>query len=134
LAARMSGIKKRIYTRHHSTFHHEYFPSAVKWDRLCNFLATDIVAISENVKTVLQKKEKVPLQKIHLIHHGFDLDSFLKPSSKSINTLKAQYLPTASKGKVIGVIGRYLHLKGHEYIIAAAENYLKKFPEDVFIF
>ncbi len=56
-AANLIGIKKRIYTRHHSTFHHEFFPKAVKWDKIANNLATDIVAISENVKNVLKTRE-----------------------------------------------------------------------------
>ena len=77
LAAKILGIKKRIYTRHHSTYHHDNFPHAVKYDKLCNYLATDIVAISKNVKKVLNSKEKVKEKKIHLINHGFDLDSFI---------------------------------------------------------
>ena len=52
-SAILAGVKKRIYSRHHSTYHHTYFSKFVKWDKLCNFLATDIIAISENVKEVL---------------------------------------------------------------------------------
>ena len=50
-AAKLLGIRKRIYTRHHSTFHHDNFPKAVKWDKLVNYLASNIVAISENSRT-----------------------------------------------------------------------------------
>ena len=32
-AAKTLGIKKRIHTRHHSSFHHEYFPKAVYYDK-----------------------------------------------------------------------------------------------------
>ena len=64
-ASKLSNIKNRIFTRHHSTYHHTYFPKAVKWDRLCNFLATDVVAISGNVEDVLVRLEKVPQKKNH---------------------------------------------------------------------
>ena len=58
-AAKFTRVKRRIYTRHHSTYHHEYYPKAIKYDRLINFLATEIVAISNNVKEVLRRKEGV---------------------------------------------------------------------------
>lgn len=133
IAAKTLNIRKRIYTRHHSSYHHEYFPKAVKLDKLCNYLATDIIAISLNVKNVLQK-ENVPLNKIHLIHHGFKLESFLNSSSESKEAIKSKYLPKNHSGKVIGVISRYMHLKGHSYIIDAAKSYLKKYPDDIFVF
>ncbi len=41
-AAYFAGVRKRIYTRHHSDYHHVWFPSAVKYDRYNNFLATDM--------------------------------------------------------------------------------------------
>jgi hypothetical protein len=60
-------------TRHSSDFHHIYFPSAVKYDRFTNWLATDIVAISENVQNILLNWESVNPAKVHLIKHGIDL-------------------------------------------------------------
>ena len=38
LAAKLSGIRKRIYTRHHATIHHVYFPRAVYYDKFINSL------------------------------------------------------------------------------------------------
>lgn len=125
--AKLLGIKKRIYTRHHSTFHHEYFPEAVKWDNLTNWLATDIVAISENVKKVLIQKENVSLNKIHLIHHGFDLEKFKHVTPKEINQLKASYLLNESK-PIIGVVSRFINWKGIQYIIPAFKQLLHEFP------
>ena len=61
IASKLCGINKRIYTRHYSTYHHQYFPNSVKWDKLNNTLATNIVAISDVVKNVLVEKEKVKL-------------------------------------------------------------------------
>jgi hypothetical protein len=75
IAARLAGVKKRVYSRHHGSYHHQYFPTAIKYDRLINFLSTDIVAISKNVQDILVDYENVPLKKIHLIHHGFDLQA-----------------------------------------------------------
>lgn len=128
LAAKLSGIKKRIHTRHHSTFHHDYFPHAVKYDRLINFMSTDIVAISGNVKSILIEKENVNPQKVKTINHGFDLEAFINVSADRVEIVYKKYkLP---KGKiVIGSIARYIYWKGHEYLIQAFGRLYSENPE-----
>lgn len=132
-AAKLTGVKKRIYTRHHSTFHHTYHPQAVKYDKYCNTIATDIVAISQNVKNVLIDKEHVPYQKVHLIHHGFKLSAFRQVSQNRIDKLKQKYKITSSDNPVIGVISRYINWKGYQYIIPAFKTITKYYPNVKFI-
>lgn len=69
--AKFLGVKKRITTRHSATFNQMYHPKSVKIDKQINRWATDIVAISKNVRAVLIDEE-VPESKITLIHHGSD--------------------------------------------------------------
>jgi len=122
----MSGIKKRIYTRHHSTYNHEYNKKGIWVDKLINWLSTDIVAISENVKKVLVEKEQVEPEKIHLIHHGFDLQCFEQVDSSRIGRITKQ---NKVRGKpVIGVIARWIEWKGIQYIIPAFSKLLQYFP------
>tara|TARA_B110000971_G_scaffold188195_1_gene197816 strand:+ start:3914 stop:5026 length:1113 start_codon:yes stop_codon:yes gene_type:complete len=128
LAAKLLGIKKRIYTRHHSTYHHDNFPHAVKYDKLCNYLATGIVAISQNVKQVLVNKEKVKENKIHLINHGFDLDSFININHPHIDGLKSKYKTGPDNFPIIGVVSRYINWKGIQYIIPAFKKILQEYP------
>ena len=134
-AAKLAGIKKRIYTRHHSTYHHDYFPKAVKYDKLCNYLATDIVAISANVSKVLNEKENVKLSKIHLIHHGFKLDLFENVPSEDVELLRNKYNLTGRENHypVIGVISRYTQWKGIQYIIPAFKLLLEQYPDALLI-
>ncbi|MBK9282899.1 MAG: glycosyltransferase family 4 protein [Sphingobacteriaceae bacterium] len=127
MAAYISGIKTRIYTRHYATLNLEYFPHAVKWDKLYNKLATHIVAISENVKNVLIQKEGVPENKIYLIYHGFKLEHFLKTDKKKVASLQEKYNPGYKK-PVIGVIARFIELKGIQFIIPAFKEVLIKYP------
>ncbi len=127
-AARLTGIKKRIYTRHHSDYHHKYFPSSVKYDRYCNLMATDIVAISKVVKNLLLEKENVPEKKIQLIHHGFKLDCFKNIDKSRIDLLELKYNPQ-KKRPVIGVISRYIEGKGIQFIIPAFKKLLSEYPD-----
>lgn len=126
VAAKTVGVPKRIYTRHHSTFHHESHSSAVKYDKFSNWLATDIVAISQNVSKILIEKEGCNKDKIHLIHHGFDLSSFSKENVSEDLGLK--YDISKNDGPVIGVVSRYMEWKGVVYIIQAFQEFLKKYP------
>jgi glycosyltransferase involved in cell wall biosynthesis len=127
-AARLIGVHKRIYTRHHSTLHHVYFPRAVWYDKFINLLATDIVAISRNVRDVLLTKEKATPGKVHLIHHGFRLDAFDQVETARIGLLKIKYGLTG-KWPVVGVISRYVDWKGIQYIIPAFRQLLANFPD-----
>jgi len=128
IAARLAGVKKRIYSRHHGSYHLEYFPSAIKYDRFINTLSTDIVAISENVKDILIDYENVAPEKIHLIHHGFDLEGFREVSAEKIIGMKKKY-NLDSGYPVIGVISRYIEWKGIQYIIPAFIKLLKTYPQ-----
>jgi glycosyltransferase involved in cell wall biosynthesis len=128
VAAQLAGIKKRIYTRHHSTLHHDYFPRAVWYDKFLNFMATDIVAISEVVRNVLIDRENVSSSKVHLIHHGFDLAKFAETDTEKSKKLGEKY-QTQGKFPVIGVIARYTNWKGIQFVIPAFEQILKKYPQ-----
>lgn len=120
-------IKKRIYTRHHSTIHHHHFPKAVKYDRLCNWLATHLVSVSKNVSAILNEKEQVPLSKINLIHHGFKLELFSQVSEKEVLELKEKY-STEGYFPVVGVVSRYTEWKGVQFIIPAFKKILNDYP------
>ena len=125
IAAKICGIKKRIYTRHSSTYNHLYHPKGVKIDQFISKMSTDIIAISKNVKKVLLEMESVPENKVHLIHHGFDLDVFQNKGNP--NTLRKKYnIPTTTP--IIGVIARYTWWKGYRYSIPAIGKILQQYP------
>lgn len=120
-------IKKRIYTRHHATYNSEYYPHMVKYDKLINSLATHLIAISNNVAEVLIQSEGVRKEKITVIPHGFMMDPFIHPKKDNIEKLKEKYNPQF-KRPVIGVISRFIELKGLQYIIPAFKEFLKSEP------
>ncbi len=127
LSAYILRIPKRIYTRHHSTYHHEYFPKAVKYDNFCNYLSTHIIAITKRVEEVLLNKEKHTKGKVTIVHHGFDLDKFSNVEAQEIEALKIKY-NLKSNEPIIGVISRYVKWKGIQYIIPAFNELLKTYP------
>ncbi|WP_426490583.1 glycosyltransferase family 4 protein [Hymenobacter sp. 102] len=126
-AARLAGVPKRILTRHHSSLHHHFFPRAVYYDRLTNYLATDIVAISEIVRKIVVDWEAVPPAKVHLIHHGFDLEAFAEVAPDRVKALRDKYGITPD-GPVVGIIARQTIWKGIQDVIPAVAELRKQYP------
>jgi glycosyltransferase involved in cell wall biosynthesis len=126
--ARWAGVKRRILTRHHATFHHEYFPRAVWYDRLINSMATKIVAISKNVQSVLTHQEGVAPDKVFIIEHGFEMEYFSEVIPAKVEKLREIYA-IDQQGPIIGVISRYFELKGIHFIIPAFKAILQDYPD-----
>jgi|SRR6185312_3869707 len=127
VAAKSIGVRRRIHTRHNSTIHHAYHPGTVKYDRLINRLSTDIIAVSSVVKDVLVNLEGADASKISIIHHGFNMNDFDCVSNERREKILTKY----NFGKdrpVVGVISRFIHWKGVQYIIPAFKKLLKEFP------
>ncbi len=124
----LARIKSRIYTRHSSTYNHLYHPKGVFVDRIINRMATRIVAISQNVKSVLTELEGVRESKICLIRHGFDLELFSHVPTDAISHMKRKY-GLEDKYPVIGIIGRYTWWKGYRYSIPALAAVMKEYPK-----
>ncbi|MBI3558626.1 MAG: glycosyltransferase family 4 protein, partial [Deltaproteobacteria bacterium] len=127
-AARIAGVPRRIYTRHHSTVNHVYFRHAIIYDRIFNFLATDIIATCQNVREVLMKLEGVPSAKINVVNFGFQLADFEAVSRERVDGLRTKYELT-EKRPVVGVIAKYIEWKGIQYAIAAFHEVLKVHPD-----
>lgn len=124
IAAKFSGIKKRIHTRHHSDFHHTYFPHAVKYDLLINRYSTHIIAVSNNIKQILMQKEGVVAEKILVVPHGIPLEVLNKSiPAAEISNIKKKY-ELEFNSPIIGVVSRFTEWKGIQYIIPAFKKFL----------
>jgi len=124
IAGKLTGIRRRMYTRHNSTFHHLYFPSAVKYDRLCNYLSTHIVSISQATDETLLKLEHVPVDKVRKIYHGFDLNNFSRVDETRRLAIKAKW-KIPDKYPRFGLVARHIEWKGIQYIIPAFKQFLE---------
>jgi len=124
-AGKLAGIQKRIFTRHSGK------PLKTHWkeiviDKTQNYLATDIVAISQMIAELLQK-QGVTSTKIKVIHHGFDSEAFQNISEEEKERMISLYNP-AQKFPVVGVVSRWLELKGIDYTILAYQKLLECYP------
>ncbi len=124
-AAWLSGIKKRVYTRHSGKPLTKHFKESIL-DSIQNKISTQIIAVSNNVSNIL-KEQQVAESKRKLVHHGFDLERFENNDIDEVNRILKSYNPE-EKSPVIGVISRWMELKGLEYIINAFLKLIEDYP------
>ncbi len=130
IAAWLTGIGKRVYTRHHSTHNHKYHPvKGLFYDRISNRLAHRIIAITHSTEEVLVKWEKVPKEKVVLIYHGYEMDGPHRPDPAKLAALRTKYaMGTNGNGPVVGVISRPFEWKGLDHSIPAIRELLVDHP------
>ena len=133
LAARLTGVEERIYTRHHSTSNREGGPFYAKYyDYLANRLATRIIATSAVVKDCLVGLEGVDEIKIRMQSYRFDLERFRKVDELRVRRVRESYeLP--DDAYVVGMVSRLVWLKGVEYGVQAFRRFRERVPHAVLL-
>ncbi len=124
-ASKLAGIHHRLFTRHAGLPTLQVKKERII-DRIQNKLATRIVAISQVTKHILLQ-QGVPEEKITIVHHGFDLQTFYPPKKETVALLSQKY-NSENQHPTIGIIARWIDWKGIQYIIPAFENLLKTAP------
>lgn len=98
--------------------------------RFCMKFVDKIVSVSDGVKQFLIKKRHIDPSKIYTIHYGADLTKFHSLNGK----YKRQELGFRADERIIGTVARLTVQKGHIYLIDAAPEIIKKFPQIKFVF
>ena len=132
LAGRLAGVKIRANTRGDASYHYYYAPTWFVFDKFNNWNSTHIVAISEECKDFVLDKEKADPIKVTRIHHGIPVKEFTNQSEKDKDFLKNKY--NLHGKKVIGTVSRLIEWKGYRYIIEAAKDLVKIYPDIKFLF
>lgn len=128
----LAAVKKRIYTRHNSNFHHAYQPQGVKYDKWSNRMSTHIVSISQATDYTLRSLERVQENKIRKIPHGFDFNDFRHISRDRVELVRRKWNIAADK-IVVGVVARHIEWKGIQYIVPAFEKFREKYPASILV-
>jgi glycosyltransferase involved in cell wall biosynthesis len=90
----------------------------VIFNRLINPYIDFFIAISNNMKISLQKRERVPGKKIVLIYNGVDVDNISKTTCDRNQKLVSLGIPK-NKTKIFGTIGRLVDEKQYPLLFEA---------------
>jgi glycosyltransferase involved in cell wall biosynthesis len=129
LGACRAGIRIRLQTRHHAgPLPRSYRPWWWTWlDRWSNRLSTTIIAPSEQARRALLDHDRVPAGKVVVIPHGFDLRALRRATEADALQMRAKHR-FGDDAPIIGVVSRYVAIKGITYIVPAFRRLLQRYP------
>ena len=134
-AAHRVGIPA-VHTVHGASFHYgqsllayRAYVAAEKWaaKRTANFIGVADAMTDEYVAAGI-----APREKFTTIYSGFDVEPFLNPPRPREDVRRE--LGLRDEQIVVGKVGRLFHLKGHEFVIAAAKDIVASNPNVRFLF
>jgi glycosyltransferase involved in cell wall biosynthesis len=124
-----------VHTIHGAAFHYgqsklayELYRRAEKWaaGRTDHFISVADAMTQEYVAAGVATPERFTT-----VYSGFDVEPFLNPSRTREEVRTGWRIPEG--GVVIGKIGRLFPLKGHEFVIAAAPEIIRRCPNAYFV-
>lgn len=135
-AARLTGVPVIIHTPHGHVFR-GYFN---RWETaLYVFLERLTAAITDKIITLTGQENKdylgrhiAPAGKFIIIHSGVALEGFFNARVDPAKMKKELGIPAGVF--VVGTVGRLVSIKGHKYLIAAAQKALRTTPGIIFVF
>lgn len=84
-----------------------------------------MTAVSNSAKEILVRKERMPANKIRVLYNGIELKKFQAPSDEKIKECRNRF--DLDNCIVIGIVANLHQIKGHRYLLEAAEILTKKF-------
>jgi len=135
LAARNSHVQSVVHTFHGHVFH-SYFGSLktraiIQTERYLAAKSDGIIAISNQQKNELANTFHIcPADKIKVIPLGLELDKFTQDQAAKRQLFRKQYLLEEDE-IAIGLIGRIVPVKNHEFFIRVAQEVLATTPQKV---
>jgi len=135
LAAHSLRVPAIVHTVHGAPFHPYQHAAARALFRWCETYAARrchlLVSVADAMTDMLVDAGVAPREKFTTVYSGMDVEPFLA-AGRHRARMRAE-LGYTDQHVVIGKIARLFHLKGHEYLIAAASRVVKACPQARFL-
>ncbi|WP_437186863.1 glycosyltransferase family 4 protein [Planctomicrobium sp. SH668] len=125
-----------VHTIHGASFHFGQHPltyrAYVALEKLASRWTDQFISVADDMSSEYLNAGIASPERYTTIYSGFDVEPFLNPvrDPKGVR----EELGFQEDDIVIGKIGRLFHLKGHEFIIAAASRIVAQNPRVKFLF
>ena len=135
LAAYFAGTKVIIHTIHGLPFH-EYQSRGVNYfyilcERLAALCTDKIITVAKVMTDKALAVKVAPEEKFLTIYSGMELDKFLEPEVETAD--KRKEMGIELDVPVVGKVARLFPLKGHKYLLAAAAEVARVYPQAKFL-
>jgi glycosyltransferase involved in cell wall biosynthesis len=136
MAATSVGVPAIVHTVHGAPFHPYQNGVARALFRRCELFAAArcdaLISVADAMTDLLVNAGVAPREKFTTIYSGMEVEPLLHSGEHRGAVRRA--LGYADEHVVVGKIARLFHLKGHEYVIAAARQVVAADPRVRFLF
>ncbi len=136
LAAHALKIPAIVHTVHGAPFHPYQGRAPRELFRQCEKYAAHrchrLISVADAMTDLMVNASVAPREMFTTVYSGMDVEPFLR-ANEDRERVRAE-LGFTSEHVVIGKIARLFHLKGHEYVVAAAARAVKACPNLRFLF
>jgi glycosyltransferase involved in cell wall biosynthesis len=136
LAAHALQIGAIVHTVHGAPFHPYQSRGARAVFRACERYAAGrcdaLVSVADAMTELLVDAGVAPVEKFTTIYSGMEVEPFL--AADEHRAAMRRELGYRDEHVVVGKIARLFHLKGHEYVVRAAEQVVRTHPNVRFLF
>jgi len=135
LAAKLAGVPVILHNFHGHVLRGYFGPlrsKALVWiERFLARLSDRIVTVSEGQRRELAGYGIAPLEKITVVHLGFELEALLVCQSHR-GELRHE-LGLTAENKLVGIVARLVPIKNHRLFLQAAQVVAKAMPQARFL-
>ncbi|MEX0818953.1 MAG: glycosyltransferase family 4 protein [Pirellulaceae bacterium] len=135
-AASALKVPAIVHTVHGAPFHPYQGRGARELFRLCETLAARrchrLLSVADAMTDLMVDAQVAPREMFTTVYSGMDVEPFLHANEHREQV--RMELGFAPEHVVVGKIARLFHLKGHEYVVAAAAQAVKVCPNLRFLF
>ncbi|MFV0444279.1 MAG: glycosyltransferase family 4 protein [Planctomycetaceae bacterium] len=120
-----------VHTIHGAAFHYGQrriaYHSYVAAERLAARWTDHFISVSDDMTSEYVRARVATPERFTTIYSGFDVEPFLHPPFPPQRV--RQQLGLSAEHIVVGKIARLFHLKGHEFLLAAASDIVRQSPQ-----
>lgn len=131
IAAWSLRVPAIVHTVHGAPFHEYQSLLARKTFEICERYAAKrchrMISVADAMTDLLVKARIAPREKFTTVYSGMEVDPFLNANVHRARMRRE--LGFSDHDFVIGKIARLFHLKGHEYVLAAARDLVTRHPQ-----
>lgn len=136
LAAHALRIPVVVHGVHGAPFYPYQNPLLREFYKWCERFAAKrcdaLICVAEAMRDLMLEAKIAPPEKFHTVYSGMEVEPFL--NGASFRDATREELGFCETDVVVGKIARLFHLKGHQYVIEAAEKIVPKIPNVRFLF
>ena len=130
MAATSLGVAAIVHTVHGAPFHayQGWFARAAfrECERYAARKCHALISVADAMTDLLVEAGVAPREKFATVYSGMDVEPFLHADEHRIPMRRRLGYP--DDVVLVGKIARLFHLKGHQYVIAAAEQVVRRCP------